>query len=143
MQCFNLFVKWVIMKMRFMILIELRIFHMIKFFDKIKIRLRFCIMSNKSFIATCCVERNKSFLKKRWKLNFFKNMWWSLNVSTINRMIFNNVNKLFFEMYKINDELYTLCIQIIFVSSSISLTIILSTLRSIVKYSICQFSMFM
>ncbi len=56
MQCFNLFVKWIVMNVRFMILMKLRTFHVIEFFDKIRVRLRFCIMSNKSFVAMCCVE---------------------------------------------------------------------------------------
>jgi hypothetical protein len=142
MQCFNLFVKWVDMNVKFMMLIELRAFHVIESFDKIKVRLRFCIMSSKSFVTTCCVERNESLQKKWWRLKFFNNMWWSSNVSTMNRMIFDNVNELSFDVYEMNDELHTLCMQIIFVSFSISLTIILSTLRSIVKYSIFQFSMF-
>ncbi len=142
MQCFNFFVKWVVMNVKFMMLIELRAFHVIEFLDKIRVKLRFCIMSNKSFVATCCVERNKSLQKKWWKLKFFNNMWWSSSVSTMNRMIFDNVNELFFNVYEMSDELYTLCMRIIFVSFSTSLTIILSTLRSIVKYSIFQFSMF-
>jgi hypothetical protein len=142
MKCFNLFVKWVVMKMRFMMLIELRTFHVIEFFDKIKIRLRFYIMSNKSFIIMCCVEQIESLQKRWWTLKFFNNMWWSSNVSTMNHMIFDNVNELSFDVYEMSDELYTLCMRAIFVSSSISLTIILSTLKSIVKYSIFQFSMF-
>jgi hypothetical protein len=142
MQCFNLFVKWIVMNVKFMMLIELRTFHMIEFLDKIKMRLRFCIMSNKSFVATYCVERNESFQKKWWRLKIFNNIWWSSNASTINRMIFENINELFFDVYKISDELYTLCMWINFVFFSISLTIILSTLKSIVKYSIFQFSMF-
>jgi hypothetical protein len=32
----------------------------------------------------------------------------------MNRMIFDNVNKLFFDVYETNDELYTLCMRIIF-----------------------------
>jgi hypothetical protein len=142
MQCFNFFVKWVIMNMKFMMLIELRTFHVIESFDKIKVRLRFCIMSSKSSVATCCVERNESLQKRWWRLKFFNNMWWSSNASTINRMIFDSVNELFFDLYEMSDELYTLCMRIIFVFFSTSLTIILSTLKSIVKYSIFQFSMF-
>jgi hypothetical protein len=46
-----------------MMLIELRTFQMIEFFDKIKMRLRFCIISNKSSVATCCVERNELLQK--------------------------------------------------------------------------------
>jgi hypothetical protein len=142
MQCFNLFVKWVVMNVRFMMLIELRAFHVIESFDKIKVRLRFCIISSKSSVATCCVERNESLQKKWWRLKSFNNMWWSSNVSTMNRMIFDSVNELFFHVYEISDELYTLCMRIFFVFSSTSLTIILSTLRSIVEYSIFQLSMF-
>jgi hypothetical protein len=142
MQCFNFFVKWVVMNVKFMMLIELRTFHVIEFFDKVKMRLRFCIISSKSFVATCCVERNELFQKKWWRLKSFNNMWWSSNVSTINRMIFDNVNELSFDVYKTSDELYTLCMQIIFVFFSTSLTIILSTLKSIVKYSTFQLSMF-
>jgi hypothetical protein len=130
------------MNVKFMMLIKLRIFHVIEFFDKIKVRLRFCIISSKSFVATCCVERNKSLQQEWWRLKFFNNMWWSSNASTMNRMIFDIVNELFFDVYEMSDELYTLCMRIIFVSFSISLTIILSTLKSIVKYSIFQFSMF-
>jgi hypothetical protein len=130
------------MNVKFMMLIELRAFYVIEFFDKIKMRLRFCIMSSKSFVATCCVERNESLQKKWWRLKFFNNMWWSSSFSTMNRMIFDNVNELFFDVYKMSDELYTLCMRIIFVFSSTSLTNILSTLRSIIKYSIIQFSMF-
>jgi hypothetical protein len=139
MQCFNLFIKWIIMNVRFMMLIELRTFHMIEFFDRIKMRLRFCIISSKSFVATCCVERNESLQKKWWKLKSFNNMWWSSNVSMMNRMIFDNVNELSFDVYETNDELYTLCMRIIFVFFSTFLTIILNTLRSIVKYSIFNY----
>jgi hypothetical protein len=64
MQCFNLFAKWIVMNVRFMMLIELRIFHVIEFFDRIRMRLRFCIMSSKSSVATCCVERNESLQNK-------------------------------------------------------------------------------
>jgi hypothetical protein len=130
------------MKMKFMILIKLRTFYVIEFFDKIKVRLRFCIMSNKSFIAKYCVKRNKLFQKKWWRLNFFNNIWWSSNALIMNHIIFNNVNELFFDVYEMSEKLYTLCMRIIFVFSSISLIIILSTLKSIVKYSIFQFSMF-
>jgi hypothetical protein len=49
---------------------------------------------------------------------------------------------LFFDVYEMSDELYTLCMRIIFVFSSISLTIILSTLKSIVEYSTFQLSIF-
>jgi hypothetical protein len=142
MQCFNLFAKWIVMNVKFMMLIELRTFHVIEFFDRIRVRLRFCIISNKSSVATCCVERNKSLQKKWWRLKSFNNMWWSSNASTMNRIIFDNVNELFFDVYETNDELYTLCMRIIFVFFSISLMIILKTLKSIVKYSIFQFSMF-
>jgi hypothetical protein len=69
-------------------------------------------------------------------------MWWSSNVSMMNRLIFDNVNELSFDVYEMNDELYTLCIRIIFVFFSTFLTIILSTLKSIVKYLIFQFSIF-
>jgi hypothetical protein len=67
MQCFNSFVKWIIMNVRFMMLIKLRIFYMIKSFEKIRMRLQFCIMSNKLFIATCCVKRDESLQKKWWR----------------------------------------------------------------------------
>jgi hypothetical protein len=100
------------------------------------------VMSSKSSVATCCVERDESLQKKKCRLKFFNNMWWSSNALTMNRMIFDNVNELSFNVYEMSDELYTLCMRIIFVSSSISLTIILSTLKSIVKYLIFQFSMF-
>jgi hypothetical protein len=142
MQCFNLFVNWVIMKMRFMMLIVLRIFYVIEFFDKVKMKLRFCIMSNKSFVATCCVERNDSFKRNDEDWNFLTicdNHWifqqwiaWSLTTWT----------NYFSTCMKWAMNCTSLCMRIIFVSSSISLTIILSTLRSIVKYSIFQFSMF-
>ncbi len=130
------------MNVRFMMLIELRTFYVIEFFDKISVRLRFCIISNKLFVATCFVERNESLQKKWWKLKFFNNIWWSSNVSTMNCMIFDHVNELSFDVYEMSDELYTLCMRIIFVSFSTSLTIILNTLRSIVKYSTFQLSMF-
>jgi hypothetical protein len=141
MQCFNLFAKWVVMNVRFMILIELRIFHVIESFDRIRMRLRFCIISSKLSVATCCVERNESLQKKWWRLKSFNNMWWSSNASTMIRMIFDSVNELSFDVYETSDELYTLCMRIIFVSSSTSLTIILNTLKSIVKYSTFQLSM--
>jgi hypothetical protein len=86
-------------------------------------------------------ETNR-FKKKWWRLKSFNNMWWSSNVSMMNRMIFDNVNELSFDVYETSDELYTLCMRIIFVFFSISLTIILNTLKSIVKYSIFQLSMF-
>jgi hypothetical protein len=70
MQSFNLFAKWVVIKVWFMMLIELRIFHVIESFDKINVRLRFCIMLNKLFVATCCVELDESLQKndKDWNL---------------------------------------------------------------------------
>jgi hypothetical protein len=141
MQCFNLFVKWVVMNVRFMMLIELRAFHVIEFLDRIRVRLRFCIMSNRSFAATCCVVRNESLQKKWWRLKSFNSMWWSLSASTMNRMIFDSVNELSFDVYEMSEKLYTLYMRIIFVSSSTSLTIILRTLRSIVEYSTFQLSM--
>jgi hypothetical protein len=142
MQCFNFSAKWIVMNVKFMMLIELRTFHVIEFLNKIRMRLRFCIISSKSFFATCCVERDELFWKRWWRLKSFNNMWWSSNVSTMNRMIFDNVNELFFDVYETNDKLYTLCMRIIFVFFSTSLTIILKTLKSIVNYSIFQFSMF-
>ncbi len=117
MQCFHFFVKWIVMNVRFMMLIELRAFHVIEFLDRVRMRLRFCIMSNKSSVATCCVERNESLQKKWWRVKFFNNMWWSSSASTMNRMIFDNVNELSFDVYEISDELYTLCMRIIFVFS--------------------------
>ncbi len=64
MQCFNFFAKWVVMNVKFMMWIELRTFHVIESFDKIRMRLWFCIISSKSSVATCYVERNESLQKK-------------------------------------------------------------------------------
>ncbi len=68
MQCFNLLAKWIVMNVRFMMLIKLRAFHVIESFDRVRMRLRFCIMSSRSSVATCCVERNESFQKKMMKI---------------------------------------------------------------------------
>jgi hypothetical protein len=65
MQCFNLFDKWVVMNVRFMMLIELRTFHVIEFLDKVRVRLLFCIILSRSSVATCCVERIEA-LQKKW-----------------------------------------------------------------------------
>jgi hypothetical protein len=99
-QCFNFFVKWIVMKIKLIILIKSRIFYMIEFYDKIKIRLRFCIMLNKLFFTTCYIKRNESFWKNDEDWKFFNNIWWSLNVLMINCIIFNNGNKSFLTCIK-------------------------------------------
>ncbi len=49
--------------MKLIMLIKLRIFYIIKSFNKIKMKLRFYIMLNKSFIAKYYVKRNELFKK--------------------------------------------------------------------------------
>jgi hypothetical protein len=56
--------------MKLIMLIKLRIFYIIKSFNKIKMKLRFYIMLNKSFIAKYYVKRNELFKKNDENWNF-------------------------------------------------------------------------
>ncbi len=137
-QCFNRFVKWFVMNVRSMMLIKLRVFQMMNSLDRVKVRLRFFIISKRSFVATCCVERDESLQKKWCRLKSLNNMWWFFEASIMIRSIFDNVNELSLNEYEIDERLYTLWMRITFVSSSSLWIVILSTLMFVVKYSISQ-----
>jgi hypothetical protein len=93
-QCFNLSIKWVVINVRSMMLVVMRFFHVINFLKNVNVKSCFFIMFKSSFAAACYVDLDESFKKKWWRLKSSNKMWWFVNASIKNRLVFENVNEL-------------------------------------------------
>jgi hypothetical protein len=72
MQCFSLFVKWLVMKIKSMMLIELRILHVMMFFDKIRVRLRFLLYREDCLLRHVALSETNHFKKSDEDWNLLK-----------------------------------------------------------------------
>jgi hypothetical protein len=91
MQCINFFCNFVNMKIKCIMLHELRVFHVIVFDESVKSNWAWWTTSRNWSIASCCVDFVESLHKKWCKLKFFKIMcfFWSFNCFLIVSMTSN------------------------------------------------------
>ncbi len=93
-QCFNLSIKWIVMNVRSMMLAVMRFFHVINFLKSVNVKSCSFIMFKSSFAVACCVDFDESFQKRWWRLKSSNKMWWFVNASIKNRLVFESVNEL-------------------------------------------------
>jgi hypothetical protein len=141
-QCFNLSIKWIVINVKSMMLVVMQFSHVINFLNNVNVKSCSFIMFKSSFVVACCVDFDVLLQKKWWRLKFSNKMWWFVSASTRNFFVFENVNELFRDEWKMSEKLYTLWICIVLESSFKSLIFIFSVQMSIVKYSTFQLFVF-
>jgi hypothetical protein len=141
-QCFNLSIKWIVINVKSMMLAAMRFSHVINFLNNVNVKSCSSTMFKRSFATTCCVDFDESLQKKWWRLKSSSRIWWFVSASTKDFLVFESVNELFRDEWKMSEKLYTLWICIVLEFSSKSLIFIFSVQMSIVKYSTSQLFVF-
>jgi hypothetical protein len=103
MQCWSLFCSSSNMKIKFVMLHKLRVFHVIVFNESVKRNWIWWMTLKSWFVASCCVNFAKSLYKKWCKLKSFKIIWFfsSFNCS----LIVSITNNVVIDAYKLNETL--------------------------------------
>jgi hypothetical protein len=93
-QCFNLSIRWIVINVKSMMFAVMRFSYVINLLSNVSVKSCFFIMFKNSFVAACCVDFDESLQKKWWRLKFSSKMWWFVNASIKNFLVFENVNEL-------------------------------------------------